>query len=504
MALGHTITRGAIKYRERLSMVFKDTSYTYEELNTRVNRLANALQDIGLKKGDRIAILLDWCPQYVEIILAAAKNGLVPVPLRGGIEEFSHIMANSEPRAIIFGGNHTDVLDSISAKVEGIKNLIAIVPTQKEALDYEELLSSHPFSEPTEKVSSEDLACLFYSSGTTGRPKGAMLTHENVVAQSLRTIIAWHIGPDDVLLLGFPLFVYYAVFPLFYMGGTLLLIDKFSPEALLEAIERHKVTIFYTDSSVVAQMINYSDFHNYDLSSLNSLVYANTAMIPIEVVKKAVKAFGNILLQVYGQVETGLTTCLTKEVYAFAEAEGKWAKLHSIGKPVINGEIRVVDENGIDVAPGDVGEIIVKGEIVTKSYWRLPQVAAEILHDGYTRSGDLATVDSDGYIYFKGRKKDAILHEGRYICPPDIEDVLHLHPAIAEAAVIGIPDEKLGESIKALIVLKEGKQTTEKEIIDFSSRYLPSFAIPDSIEFVDSLPKGAFGKVLKRVLREQR
>lgn len=503
MTLGYVLRRSATKYPEKVAVAFKDTRYTYEELNNRVNSLADAFRDMGLKKGDRVVILADLCPQYVEAVFATAKNGLVCVPLARtrSIEDLSYIINNCEPSAIIFGENCSEILDSM--KVTETKNLIAIGPARREELDYEKLLSSYPSSEPIDEVDEGDLCALFYSSGTTGKPKGAKLTHGNIIAQSLRTIIAWHIGPDDVLLMGFPLFIHYANIPLFYMGGTVAIVDKFSPEAILEAIEKHKVTIFFVTSGIIAQMIDHPNFRNYNLSSLHSLPYANMPVTSIEVLKKAVKAFGNILIQIYGQVEIGLVTHLTKDVYALVEAEGKWEKFNSIGKPLINGEVGVIDESGNNVAPGGVGEIIVRGENVVEGYWGLPQVTAETMRLGYNYTGDLATVDSDGYIYLMGRKKDSILHDGVYIYPPEIEDVLLSHPSAAEAAVIGIPDEKSGESIKAVIVLKEGEQATEEEIIDLCKRSLPSSAVPDSVEFITSLPKGQWDKVLKRSLREQ-
>jgi long-chain acyl-CoA synthetase len=318
-------------------------------------------------------------------------------------------------------------------------------------------------------------------------------------------VIELGINPNDITLHVKPFFHVGPIWPMlshFYMGGTNVVIRGFGPKAVLETIEKEKVTNINTAPVMILRMLNYPRLKRYNLKSLRLLIYGASPM-PVEILKKALAVFGNIMTQNYGSTEGIVLTRLEQKDHILNGTDSRIRRLGSCGKGGINVEVRVVDEKGDDIAFGQIGEIIARGDHIMGGYWKRPDETANTLKDGWLYTGDLATVDDEGYIYVVDRKKDMIISGGENIYPREIEEVIYTHPAVSEVAVIGVPDSEWGESVKALVVPKPGKDITEEEIMDICKRDLASYKKPKSVEFVKDLPRTPSGKILKKELKKK-
>ena len=501
MILRDIIIRNSRRYPDKLAFSSADIKYTFAQFNNRVNKVVNALAHLGVNKGDRIAVLADDCPFYPEIWWAAAKSGIVMVPLIRTLvgEDLIYIINNSQPNTLFYGDNYSELVNSVRPQLETVNNFIDGVKS------YENLVSSQPPEEPKTELDEDDLFCITYTGGTTGLPKGVMLTHKNILANALGQILENRMSHEDILLTIYPYchagFIY-STFPPFYIGATVVGTEKFDAETILKTIESNKVTIFYSSTDLLAPIITYPHIDRYNLSSLRRIIYAG-APIPVEILKRGLKHFGKIFAQSYGLSECFVLTYLLPEEYVVDAPLEKVKRLGSCGREAINTKVKVVNESGEDVAPGEVGEIIGRGDEVMKGYWRMPEATSQAIKNGYIYTGDMATVDETGYIYMTGRKKDMIITGGKTIFPREIEEVIYRHPCISEAAVIGMPSKELGESVKAFVVSKRKMSATAEEIIKFCRQNLVDYAVPQSVEFVNQLPRNPMGKVLRRVLREE-
>jgi len=494
----------AMKLPEKTALIFRDTRLSYLELNRRANRLANALLSIGVNKGDRVAVLADNCPQYVEAYFATAKGGMVIVPINSSLdaEGITYIVDDSGANTIIFGENYADTANSLRTKLRPVKNYI-VIGKASGAERYEGLLSGYPDSEPEVAIDEDDTAWLLYTSGTTGAPKGVMLSHKSQIVDSANTLLTcFPINRSDIHMVILPLFHIGALWHMrchFYMGNTTVLMDTRDPRLVLETIEREKVTTLCFVPPMIVPIVEYPDIDKYDLSSLRIMIYSG-APLSEGLEQRLKQVFGDIIIQVYALTEGGPAIIMPPLM------EGTWqqVKRHgSCGKEVINVEVRLVNEEGRDCAPGEVGEILAKGDNIMKGYWNMPEATARTLEGGYLNTGDLATKDEEGYYYITGRKKDTIISSGMPVYSPEVESVISLHPAISEVAVIGVPDEELGEAVRAVVVLRTGAKANGDEIVGWCQHRLDGYKIPKSVEVVDQLPKTPSGKILKHVLRER-
>jgi len=509
MVLGELLFRSVRNNPDRLVVVDRsnNANCTYGDLNARVNRLAHALTDVGVGKGDRVAIVQHNCLQYIETLFATTKIGAVLTALdyRAALRELKYLLNDSEATTLIGGGKYLNPISSIRSELRTVKTFICIGQSTGQMLSYEELISSYSPAEPVTNVDENDLATLYYTSGTTGLPKGVMMTHGNLVAATMNMLKALPVTADDITLHTSPFSHIASIWPLLghiYVNGTNVTVDRFDPKVVLEAIEGNRVTTWNSVPTMILRLVEYPDLTRYNLSSLRWIGYGASPM-PTEVLKKAIQVIGNIFVQVYGLTETYIVTLLATEDHILQGFEDKVRRLRSCGKPLAGLQVRVVNEQGKDIAPGEVGEITVKGASVTPGYWKLPRETAKTIKRGWFYTGDLATVDEEGYIYIIDRKKEIIISGGENISPKEIEEVIYRHPSVFEVAIIGVPDEKWGEAVKAVVALKEGKTATEEELIAFCKENLAHFKAPKSVDFVNSLPKTASGKISRKELKDR-
>jgi acyl-CoA synthetase (AMP-forming)/AMP-acid ligase II len=504
MILGDIIRLNAIKLPNKTALVFRNTRLSYSELNERVNRLANGLLGIGVEKGDRVAVLAGNCSEYVETYFATAKGGMLIVPLNTtlDIDGLAYIMNNSGANTLIFGQEYSDIVNTLRAKLEIIRHYI-VIGKGASVESYEELLSGYPSDEPEILVDEDDIAWLLYTSGTTGPPKGVMLSHKSQIADSANTIMSCYpINRNDVHLSMLPMFHIGCMWHMrchFYMGSTNVLLNAPDPQKVLETIEQERVTTTCVVPPMAVPIINYPDINKYDLSSVRMIIYSGAPM-PEAMMNRMNGIFGDVVIQVYALTEGGPAIIMPPLM------EGPWEKVKragSCGKEVLNVEVRLVDEEGKDCAPREVGEILARGDNIMKGYWNMPEATAKALEDGYLHTGDLATRDNEGYYYITGRKKDTIVSNGMPVYSQEVENVISLHPAVSEVAVIGVPDKELGELVKAVVVPRGGEKAAEEEIISWCASRLDDYKVPKSVYIVDSLPKTPSGKVLKTVLRKR-
>ena len=507
------INRAVKEYPGHMAVIYGNVRRTFIELNDRVNRLGNALRKMGLRKGDRVGMLLRNCCEFIETDFALSKTGIVRVPLNARLTGSDHeyMLNDSGSNTLIFGEGFTETVQAIKPKLKTVKEFIRVSEGLSkanvlDAHDYEDLIKQSSPDEPSESVNEEDLHTLFYTSGTTGKPKGAMLTQKSWANVAINLILDY--GPvteDDVILNTQPLShgAGFFVLPYFIEGGTNVLIPEFRPSIVFETIQREKVTVLKLVPSMLYQLIEAPEKTHYDFSSLHSVIYGGSP-IAVPRLVEAIQFFGKKLIQLYGQAEAPMCiSTLSKRDHRIEGPEEVVKRLSSAGKPCINVEVRIVDENGKDVKVGEVGEVIVRGYHMMKGYWNLPEATAEVLKDGWVHTGDLGYFDSNEFIFLVDRKRDVIISGAFNIYPKEIEDAIVTHPKIKEVAVIGVPDEKWGEAVKAVVVPKEGVSITEKEVIDHCRDHMANFKKPKTVDFVKELPRNPYGKVLKTALRER-
>jgi len=499
------VVKNAELYPDKTAFVFKGERYTFREVNDRVNSMINALSDMGVNKGDHIGILAYNCPQYFEAF-ALSKAGLVCVPLnfRSVERELIYLINDSGINTVIVAKEFVNLVNSTRGEIKGVKNFIALNCEAEGMKNYEKLIKGFAPGEPVNAVSPEDDAAIYYTSGTTGRPKGAVHTHKSLLAEiNLPNRDLW---PKDVALCVMPFFHVGGTaayqFGVFKAGATSVILEKFDELDVLKTMEKEGVTYVNMVPAMIIRLMDYPDLKKYDLSALKTIGFTGAPM-PVEVLKKCTAYFGRpIIHQELGQTETLNLTRFKKDEYKFNGSPTDIKRFESAGKPAFEREVMIVDEKGNEVQRGQVGEIVSRSDRNMKGYLNMPRETAETIRDGWLHTGDLGRMDEDGFIFIVDRKKDMIISGGENIYSQEVEDVLYSHPAVLYAAVIGIPDDKWGESVKAIIVLRNGMKATEDEIIDHCKVNLAGYKKPRSVEFRDSMPMTGSGKIQKNLIRE--
>jgi long-chain acyl-CoA synthetase len=504
MTLGDIIRLHALKQPDKTALVYGNIRLSYYELNERINRLSNGLIGIGIKKEDRVAVIADNCSEYVETYFATAKCGMIIVPINSVLksDELEYIINDSQASTLIFGTNYFGTVSNLRSKLKTVKYFINIGDDLKTG-EYQELIAKYPSHEPPVHVDENDIAWLLYTSGTTGLPKGVMLTHKSQLADAANTIITcYQINKKDVHLNLLPMFHIGAMWHIkchFYMGSTNVLLNSIDPIRVLETMQRERITTTGIVPPMAVSIINHPDINKYDVSSIRMIIYAGAPMSEA-MLSRMKDIFGDVSYQVYALTEGGPGIIMPPLT------EGVWEKVKragSCGKEVLNVEVRLINEVGNDCAPGEVGEIIARGDNIMKGYWNMPEATAKTMEGGYLHTGDLATKDREGYYYITGRKKDAIITDGKSVHSAEVENVISSYPGVSEAAVIGVANAELGEIVKALIVMRTGEKVVEQEIINWCISKLDDYKVPKMVHIVDSLPKTPSGKVLKAILREK-
>lgn len=508
MNLGLHLTRAVRLFSERTAIVEGDMRFTYTQFNERVNRLANGLFNLGLKKGDRVALLMPNCRQAVESDAACYKTGIVKTPLnaRLSIQELIHQMNNSEARALIFHPIFIELIESHLSDIKTVEHFIVLSNAPASMADYEEILAESSSGEPNADVDLDDLYSLNYTSGTTGVLKAAMLTQRNFLSLTREMIMGSGLYPEYTPVTAYVAPVTHAagclLLPTFIKGGTQVLLDAFDLDILFQTIEKERVTDILLIPVIINFMLSFPDIKKYDYDSLRRIIYGTAPMAP-ERIKQALEVFGPILMQGYGQTESAaIATMLSPEDHVTNGDPEREKRLGSAGRPCFEAEVKVVDEEGNELPAGEVGEIILRGDSIMAGYWNAPELTADTIRNGWLYTRDMGAFDEAGYLYLIDRKSDMIISGGYNIYPTEVENVLYEHPAVFETAVVGVPDDQWGEAVKAVVVLRPGAEAAEAELIEFCKTRLASFKKPKSIDFVQDIPKTAVGKVLRRLVRE--
>jgi len=506
MNLGNLLNITASKYPERTAIISEEVRWSYQAFDERTSRLAGALLNAGLAKGDRIALLFHNSSYFVEAYFAAVKIGLVvtPVNFRFSGAEIVYVLNDAQPRMLLYGPEFEKTLRAVRDQLVSVRQFVS--PQNSASMpadDYEAFLAAGraDITVPASRVSENDPCQLMYTSGTTGKPKGATLTHRNVFWNLYNTIWAREDKAGEKAIIVGPLYHTAALNNhltiQIALGGTSIIIRKFEPQALLQTIENEKATIVSGAPALYNMLLQYPEAHKYDTRSITKCT-SGSDKLPMEVKKRLLEFFPNIkgVYDVYGLTEAspGITTL---------NAADSLRKDGSVGKILPFVDARIVDADQNSLPPGEVGELICRGPNVMQGYHRNPQATAESIQNGWLFTGDLARMDNEGFLYIVGRKKEMIVSGGENIYPREIEEVIIQHPSVADVAVIGIPHPKWGETVKAFVVCRPGRVIDQKEVIDFCKKHLASYKKPTVVAFLPEIPRNPSGKALKRILKQE-
>ena len=532
MNIGRLAEDNIQRFGEYTFVNFEGRWHTNVEMNRISNRLANSLKSLGIKKGDRVGVQLLNCPQLIQAFFAVFKIGAILVPMNPSlrIHELAYIYQDAGVAALVSSADYIDSIREARREATELKHVILsgkAVP--QDVLSYDEMIQNGSDELIIEETDNDDTVVIIYTAGTTGSPKGVMLTHYNWYTHvtgyyELVLLDAWGVGAkgkiqkrdggqdkitdgiaelfgvtrNRVSLITLPLFHGHGVFALnleFLTGGKMVLISRWNTEEAMKCIEQFKITEFRGVPTMYIQLLNHPAASKYDLSSLKTCI-CGSAPMPLEVARNWREKYGIDIWEGYGLSEATTVNCGNI-------ACRRPPKYGSIGKCYQKcNTIKIFDEKDCELPSGQAGEIVIKGPGVMKGYWNKPVETAEALRNGWLHTGDIGYADEDGYLYITDRKKDLIIRGGENIYPKEIENVLHEHPQVLEAGVVGIPDPVYGEVVKAFVVLKTAGAATEEHLMNFCMENLPTYKRPKSIQLMDSLPKSAVGKILRRELRK--
>jgi long-chain acyl-CoA synthetase len=486
--LARILSETAQRRGDATAVKLDDVELSYGLLEEGAKRVAGLIRARGLEDGERVGVMLPNVPYFPIVYYGVLRAGGVVVPMNVLLKsrEVEFYLSDSGARLVFAWGDFAEAAEP-GAEAAGAE-CVLVRPGEFERL----VVEQEPVQETADRV-ADDTAVILYTSGTTGTPKGAELTHDNLYRNCKVATSLFDFGDDEVVLGALPLFHSFgqtcAMNTCVLGGGTLTLIPRFDPEKALEVVERDRVTVFLGVPTMYNAMLHAEGRERRDTSSLRLCASGGSGM-PGELMRRFGEAFDCIVLEGYGLSETS-------PVASFNHPDRE-RKPGSIGQPIERVEMKVGDDDGNEVSQGEVGEIVIRGHNVMKGYWNRPDATAEAIVDGWFHTGDMARVDEDGYFFIVDRKKELIIRGGYNVYPREIEEVLYEHPAIQEAAVVGVPDEKMGEEVGAAVVLRKGERLEGDELTSYVREHVASYKYPRRIWFVDELPKGPTGKILKR------
>lgn len=505
------VKRNAKLFGKGTAVVSKDRSDTFEELYRRTNCLGNGLRNMGVEEQDRVAMLSRNRTEFLECLFGVAACGAVGLPLniRLAPPEMAFMINHGGAETLIYEEAFSETVNKLRPEIPNVKNYIGIGKAPAGVIGYEGLISSSSTEELELTIGEEDLFLLLYTSGATGRPKGVMINHRTMNMGSWEYWVRRFYTPKDFHLNLFPLFhsagVVSSMGP-FYSGGGQVLMEDMTPQAILEYIEKYKVTSMTLVPTLMVMVLAVPGIEKYDLTSMRDIEYGASPM-RVETLREAMKFFANASFSSgLGSTETIGTPCswLRYEDHVREGTPEQLKRLGSIGRiGGMSADIKLFDENNQEVKQGEVGEFCVRCPYIMSGYWKDPDATAEAFAGGYYHHGDMAYQDKDGYYYLVDRKKDMIVTGGENVYSQEVENVVFSHPAVMEVCVIGVPDEKWGEAIKALVKLRPGATATEEEIKNHCRGRIAGYKIPKSVDFVESIPMTSTGKVNKPLIREK-
>jgi acyl-CoA synthetase (AMP-forming)/AMP-acid ligase II len=478
---------------------------TYSELGVEVNRLANALAGLGLRPGDRLALLMWNCPEYVVSDFAAATAGLVKVPLNHLLtrDEVKFRIDDSEAAAVICDDHFAPMIDDLRDECPSLRHRICLAD-RAGFTSFADMLRRGAPDRPGVPLTDADLLGIMYTGGTTGRSKGVMHTHKSVQAICFSEMLEMDMARGDVLLHVAPLphATQFMLLPGFLRGGTHVLMKRFDPEEVLRTIARERVSWTFMVPTMIYVLLDEPALRAHDLSALHTVIYGAAPMSP-DKLERAIELMGPIFLQVYSQMEVAnQTTTLTKQDHTEA-LQGPRHRLGSCGRPIAMAQVRLVDGDDRDVPVGEAGEILIRGPHMMRGYWRREDETARTMRGGWIHTGDVAKADEDGFVYIVDRARDMIISGGMNVYSVEVENALMEHPDVREACVIGVPDDKWGEAVTAFVVSREGARLQDHELVAFAGKKLAAYSRPKRVEFVAEIPKTPYGKMDKKAIRAQ-
>ncbi|HSM70035.1 MAG TPA: long-chain fatty acid--CoA ligase [Anaerolineales bacterium] len=489
--------------REALYDITSGDRYTFAQLNERANRAANFLREkYDIQKGDRVSILAHNSVSYVDLLFGLGKIGGILAPLNWRLtsRELTYIVNDCQPKVLIVGPEFVSVLDNMrnEINVEHVISLEGAKVSDGEA--YEGLLNQASRDEPKRPVIDEnDAYCILYTSGTTGRPKGAVLPHRQILWNAINTVISWGLSEKDISPILTPMFhsggLFVFLVPIFYVGGRIIMARSFDPDTSLKLIVDEKCTVILGVPTLFQVWMNSPQFESIDFSHVHFFI-SGGAPCPPSLIEAWSNSKGVTMRQGYGLTEVGVNCFSMTD-------EDALEKIGSVGKPIFHSEMRLVDADGNDMPAGETGELIIKGQHVCAGYWNNEEATKQALKDGWFHTGDMARMDEEGYFYIAGRYKDMIISGGENIYAAEVEAVFRENDAVADAALIGQPDEKWGEVGLMIVACKQNQTVSADELLKFCSGRLAKYKIPKRIEFVDTMPYSPYGKVIKAELKKQ-
>ena len=487
--LASIVTESADRVPDRAAIRLGDVELTYAQLDGRSARLATLLREKGLEPGDRVGVMLPNVPEFPVAYYGVLRAGCVVVPMNVLLKrrEIAFYLEDSGSKLLLAW--HGFAAEAGDGAADAGAELIEVEPQ-----GFAATLAEHEPTPGLADTAEDDTAVILYTSGTTGKPKGAELTHDNLFRNAdVSSRTTCEIATGDVVLGGLPLFHSFgqtvSMNASLMVGACLTLVPKFDPVEALTTMQRDRVTHFYGVPTMYGALLHHPDRESFDTSALRTCITGGASM-PVEVLRGFEEAFGAIVLEGYGLSETSPVAC--------SNHPDRERKPGSIGTPLEGVEMRVVDEDDNEVAQGEAGEIVIRGHNIMKGYWQRPEATAEAMRGGWFHSGDIGRVDEEGYFYIVDRKKDLIIRGGYNVYPREVEEVLYEHPQIREAAVVGIPHDQWGEEIGAAIVLHDGEELPAEDVSAYVKERIAAYKYPRVVWFLDELPKGPTGKILKR------